>query len=39
LGVSDMAVGSEPELLWLITASMIIATVMTLRWRRRFVNG
>ncbi len=41
LGVSDLAVdaGSEPELLWLIAASMIIATVMMLRWRRRFVSG
>ena len=41
LGVSDLAVeaGSEPELLWLIAASMIIATVMLLRWRRRFVSG
>src|SRR5262245_3771465 len=37
-GVSDMAVGSEPELLWLIAASMIIATIMMLRWRR-LVNG
>jgi Ca-activated chloride channel family protein len=41
LGVSDLAVaqGSEPELLWLIAASMIIATVMLLRWRRRVVSG
>ena len=39
LGVSDMAVGSEPELLWLIAVSMIIATVMLLRRRRGFVNG
>jgi Ca-activated chloride channel family protein len=38
-GVSDMAMGSEPELLWLIAASMIIATVMLLRRRRRFVSG
>jgi Ca-activated chloride channel family protein len=38
LGVSDMAVGSEPELLWLIAASMIIATVILLRRRRRFVS-
>jgi Ca-activated chloride channel homolog len=37
-GVSDMAVGSEPELLWLIAASMIIATAMLLRWRRRLVS-
>jgi Ca-activated chloride channel family protein len=39
LGVSDLAVGSEPELLWLIGASMIIATVMLLRWRRRRINS
>jgi len=36
-GVSDMAVGSEPELLWLIAASMLIAMIMLLRWRRRIV--
>ncbi len=38
-GVSDLAVGSEPELLWLIAASMIIATIMLLRWRRRLVRN
>ncbi|HKC84684.1 MAG TPA: VIT domain-containing protein [Blastocatellia bacterium] len=39
LGVSEMAVGSEPELVWLIAASLIIATVMLLRRRRRLVDG
>ncbi|HKQ92496.1 MAG TPA: VIT domain-containing protein [Blastocatellia bacterium] len=38
LGVSDLAVGSEPEFLWLMAASMVIALIMFLRWRRqRFV--
>ncbi|MBO0862935.1 MAG: VWA domain-containing protein [Chloracidobacterium sp.] len=37
-GVSDMAVGSEPELLWLIAASMIIAMIMLLRWRHRLMG-
>jgi Ca-activated chloride channel homolog len=38
LGVSDLAVGSEPEFLWLLAASMVIALIMFLRWRRqRFV--
>ncbi|HSO76185.1 MAG TPA: VIT and VWA domain-containing protein [Blastocatellia bacterium] len=41
LGVSDLAVGggtesgSEPELVWLMTASMVIVLMMILRWRRR----
>jgi Ca-activated chloride channel family protein len=34
-GVSDMAVGSEPELVWLMTAFTIIALIIFLRWRRR----
>lgn len=34
-GVSDMAVGSEPELLWLMTASIAIALLMLLLRRRR----
>jgi Ca-activated chloride channel family protein len=38
-GVSDLAVGSEPELLWLIAASMMIAMIMLLRWRRRVVRS
>jgi len=38
-GVSDLAVGSEPELLWLIAASMMIAMIMLLRWRRRLVRS
>jgi Ca-activated chloride channel family protein len=41
LGVSNLAVGmetgSEPELIWLMTASMLIAVMMFLRWRRRVV--
>jgi Ca-activated chloride channel family protein len=37
LGVTDMAVGSEPELIWLIAASVILALMMFVRWRRRFV--
>jgi Ca-activated chloride channel family protein len=36
-GVSDLAVGSEPEFLWLITASIAIALMTMLRWRRRLV--
>ena len=41
LGVSDLAVGggtesgSEPELVWLVTASLLIALIMILRGRRR----
>ncbi|HEY6403910.1 MAG TPA: VIT domain-containing protein [Blastocatellia bacterium] len=35
VGVSNLAVGSEPELLWLIAASAVIALIMFLRWRRR----
>src|SRR5262249_59568473 len=38
-GVSDLAVGSEPELLWLIAASMMTAMIMLLRWRRRLVRS
>jgi Ca-activated chloride channel family protein len=37
LGVTDMAVGSEPELIWLISASLVLALIMFLRYRRRFV--
>jgi len=33
--VSDLAVGSEPELLWLMAASTVIALIMILRWRRQ----
>jgi len=42
-GVSDLAVGggtqtgSEPELAWLMAASILIAMMMALRWRRRIV--
>jgi Ca-activated chloride channel family protein len=34
-GVSDLAVGSEPELLWLMTALTVIALIVILRWRRQ----
>jgi Ca-activated chloride channel homolog len=37
LGVTDMAVGSEPELIWLIGGSLILALMMFLHYRRRFV--
>jgi Ca-activated chloride channel family protein len=43
LGVSDLAVGdgteagSEPELVWLITAFLVFALIMIVRSRRRFV--
>ncbi len=33
VGVSDLAVGSEPELLWLLAASALIALMMIARWR------
>jgi Ca-activated chloride channel family protein len=36
-GVSDLAVGSEPELLWLMTVAIAIALMTMLRWRRRLV--
>jgi Ca-activated chloride channel family protein len=36
-GVSDLAVGSEPELVWLMTASMVIGLIMLFRWRRRLI--
>jgi len=47
LGVSDMAVGggtesgSEPELVWLVTVSLLIALIMVFRGRRRrrFANN
>jgi Ca-activated chloride channel family protein len=41
LGVSDLAVGeetevgSEPELVWLIGASLVLGLMMMIRWRRR----
>jgi len=35
LGVSDMAVGSEPELVWLMTATVLIALMMIFMRRRR----
>jgi Ca-activated chloride channel family protein len=44
LGVSDLAVsggtqnGSEPELIWLVSASLLIALMMILRGRRRAVR-
>ncbi len=35
MGVSDMAVGSEPELVWLVVASILLALVMLVRSRQR----
>lgn len=35
MGVSDMAVGSEPELVWLVVASLLLALVMLMRSRQR----
>lgn len=35
VGVSDLAVGSEPELAWLLAALLLIGMVMILRLRRR----
>ena len=34
VGVSDLAVGSEPELVWLVAASLLIGLTMILRARR-----
>jgi Ca-activated chloride channel family protein len=36
-GVSDLAVGSEPELVWMMAAFTLIALIMALRWRRRLI--
>ncbi len=33
VGVSDLAVASEPELVWLLAASALIGLMMTARWR------
>lgn len=33
VGVSDLAVGSEPEMVWLLVASALIALMMMARWR------
>ncbi len=35
MGVSDMAVGSEPELVWLVVVSLLMALVMVLRSRQK----
>jgi Ca-activated chloride channel family protein len=35
MGVSDMAVGSEPELVWIVVSSVLIAAMMIFRARRR----
>ncbi|MEP6920751.1 MAG: VIT domain-containing protein [bacterium] len=35
LGVSDMAVGSEPELVWLIAATLFVALTIVFRRRRQ----
>ena len=42
VGVSDMAVGSEPELMWLLSACVLGALVMVFRWywhRSRLVRS
>ena len=41
VGVSDLAVGSEPELVWLVVASLLIVATMIFRARRRgrFTTG
>lgn len=36
-GVSDLAVGSEPEFVWLLAALAAAALMTALRWRRRLV--
>ena len=36
VGVSDLAVGSEPEFIWLLAASMFVALILIVRWRWRF---
>jgi Ca-activated chloride channel family protein len=33
VGVSDLAVGSEPEFVWLLAAVLLIGAIMLLRWR------
>jgi Ca-activated chloride channel family protein len=35
VGVSDLAVGSEPEIIWLIAAVMLVGSIMIFRHRRR----
>lgn len=37
VGVSDMAVGSEPEMLWLLTVMTVLALILMVR--RRFYSG
>ena len=40
VGVSDMAVASEPEMIWLLLAIALIGTVVVVRWRfAKTVNG
>ncbi|HKP37547.1 MAG TPA: VIT domain-containing protein [Pyrinomonadaceae bacterium] len=42
VGVSDLAVGSEPELMWLLVVALLISAVMFVRWRfgmRLALNG
>jgi Ca-activated chloride channel homolog len=33
VGVSDLAVASEPEFVWVLAAVLLIGTIMLLRWR------
>ena len=39
IGVSDMAVGSEPELVWLVCGFLLLALIMLIRSRRRVVGN
>lgn len=39
LGVTDMAVESEPELIWLLAAAGLIGMIMIIRWRRHRPAG
>jgi Ca-activated chloride channel family protein len=39
IGVSDLAVGSEPELMWLLIGSVMIGTVVLFRRQRNRLTG
>ena len=39
MGVSDLAVGSEPELVWLVIGSLLLVLVMLIRKRRGVGSG
>ena len=36
VGVSNLAVGSEPEIIWLIAAVMLVGSIMVFRHRRQY---